>query len=202
MNRKKEVFMKILRLLPLSFIALLLFQACSSPVYVQKDETANLNDYKTYMWVDTRRDEKDDGKSSARYADIGIRNAVNAELRQSGWREVNDNPDILIGYDVLVERAVEQQSEPVYSRPFTRMYYNPYRRRWGTIYYPSQFLGYDTYSQPVREGTVTITMIDAQNDKTVWQGWTTERLNYSRMTEDEISRSVRNIFKKFDVAMR
>ena len=29
----------------------------------------------------------------------------------------------------------------------------------------------------VREGTVTITMVDAKTNKTVWQGWTTDEVN-------------------------
>jgi len=107
---------------------------------------------------------------------------VNAELAKQGWREVSDNPDVLLSYDVLVERSTEQQSDPVYSRPPTRMYYNPYRRSWGTIYYPSQFAGDQTCEVPVKEGTITITMTDARTDKVVWQAWTTERLNYSRLT--------------------
>jgi hypothetical protein len=82
------------------------------------------------------------------------------------------------------------------------MYYNPYRRGWGTIYYPSQFIGYQNYEVPVKEGTITITMTDARTDKVVWQAWTTEKLNYARITPDEINKSVRNIFNKFDMAMR
>jgi hypothetical protein len=131
-----------------------------------------------------------------------MRNAVNAELRKAGWREVTENPDVLVSYDVLVERTTEQQKEPVYSQPFTRMYYNPYRRQWSTIYYPSQFMGYQVYESPVREGTITVTLIDAKTDKNIWQGWTTERMDNSRITDSEITRSVRNIFGKFDVAMR
>jgi hypothetical protein len=108
----------------------------------------------------------------------------------------------LISYDVLVQRSVDQRSNPVYSQPFSRYYFNPYTRRWGSFYYPSQFLGYQTYEVPVKEGTVTITMVDARTDKLAWQGWTTEQLNYSRLTTDEIDRSVRNIFGKFDLNLR
>lgn len=176
--------------------------SCSNPVYVQKDETTDFSRYKTYMWVDTRASEKDESARATAYADISIHNAVNAELNKMGWREVNKDPDVLLMYDVLVERTTTEQRDPVYSQSFTRMYYNPYRGRWTTLYYPSQFLGYDVYQTPVKEGTITITMADADSDKTVWQGWTTERLGNSRITSDEIARNVRNIFRKFDVAMR
>jgi hypothetical protein len=180
----------------------LLIAGCSNPVYVQKDETANLNNYHTYMWVDTRLNENDNSARAAAYADISVHNAVNNELNKLGWREVNSDPDALVSYDILVERSVEQRSDPVYTQPFTRMYFNPYTRRWSTIYYPSQFYGYQNYQVPVKEGTVTISIMDSKTDKIVWQGWTTENLNYSRLTEDEINKSVRNIFNKFDVASR
>lgn len=173
--------------------------SCSSPAYVQKDEGANLNNYKTYMWVDTRSNENDNSARAAAYADISVRNAVNAELRKAGWMEVSENPDALLSYDILVERTTERQSDPVYSQPFTRTYYNPRTRRWATFYYPSQFLGYQNYEVPVKEGTITISIHDAQSDKAVWQGWTSESMNYSRFTDDEIRRSVKNIFRKFDV---
>lgn len=178
----------------------LLLTSCSSPVHVQKDDNANLNNYKTYMWVDTRSGENDNTARAASYADISVHNAVNEALRNAGWREVNENPDALVSYDILVERTTERQSDAVYSQPFTRSYFNPRTRRWVSFYYPSQFLGYQTYEVPVKEGTITISIIDAQSDKAIWQGWTTENMNYSRFTDDEIHRSVKNIFRKFDKA--
>jgi hypothetical protein len=194
--------MKLWKCIYMAATSGMLIAACSSPVHVQKDDTVNLSNYKTYMWVDTRANENDNGQKATAYADISVRNAVNAELNKMGWREVSDNPDALIGYDILVERTSEQRNDPVYSQPVTRSYYNRFTRRWSTIYYPSQFLGYDTYSVPVKEGTVTISIMDAKTDKSIWQGWTTENMNYSRLTDDEISRSVRHIFNKFDVASR
>jgi hypothetical protein len=132
------------------------------------------------------------------YADIPVRNAVNAELQKAGWREVTQDPDILVSYDVLVEKGTVNRSDPVYSHAFTRTYFNPRTRRWSNIYYPSQFLGYQNYSVPVTEGTITISMVDGNTDKLVWQGWTTESVNYSRISNDDIASSVKNIFKKFD----
>jgi hypothetical protein len=172
------------------------FIGCSTPAYVEKDNATDLSSYKTYMWVDTRTNENDASARATAYADISIHNAANAELANWGWREVSDNPDVLVSYDVLVQRTTETRSEPVYSQPMTRYYYNNYRRRWGTIYYPSQFLGYQSYETPVREATFTITMVDANSDKKVWQGWTTERLSTSGITSDDATRSVRNIFKE------
>jgi hypothetical protein len=176
--------------------ALATIYSCSTPAYVEKDNTANFSNYKTYMWVDTRASEDDVSARATAFADISVRNAVNEELQQWSWREVIENPDVLISYDVLVERGVDTQSEPVYSQSFSRLYYNPYTRRWSTIYYPSQFLGYQQYQVPVKEATVTISMMDARTDKKIWQGWTTERLGNAGITDLDVKKSVRNIFKE------
>ncbi len=169
---------------------------CSSPAYVQKDDTINLTDYKTYAWANTRATQDDDSKRTTAYADISIHNAVNAELKKWGWTEVTDIPDAFVTYDILVEGSTDIKREAVYSQPYTRYYYNYYRRRWIPVYYPSQFVGYQEYQTPVKEGTVTITVIDAKTDKNIWQGWTSENLGQSRITDSDIKRSVRNIFKE------
>ena len=114
--------------------------ACSPAAHIEKDKNTDFSKYKTYSWMNNDRS----GKSKVNtLAEQSIRDAVNEQLQKEGWREVRNQPDVLIGYDVLVERTTRETNNPVYSQPFTRMYYNPYMRRWGTLYYPSQFLGYD-----------------------------------------------------------
>ena len=176
-------------------VAALLIYSCSTPAYVEKDTSVDLSNYKTYMWVDVKSGENDASTRATAFADLSVHNAVNAELNNWGWQEVTDNPDVLISYDVLVERNVETQSDPVYSQPYSRYYYNRFTRRWSSIYYPSQFLGYQQYQVPVKEATVTTTMMDADTDKKIWQGWTTERLS-GALSDLDVKKSVRNIFKE------
>jgi hypothetical protein len=52
----------------------------------------------------------------------------------------------------------------------------------------------------VKEGTVTINVIDAKTEKTVWQGWTTDEVNSQNLTTKEIQNAVKSIFRKFDIA--
>jgi hypothetical protein len=176
--------------------------SCATPVHVEKDDSVNFSSYKTYMWVDTRYNQNDNTTRPTSYGDISVRNAANAELRNAGWTETSNDPDLLISYDVLVQNTTARKSDPVYTQSYSRAYYNPRQRRWSTIYYPSQFLGYNNYEVPVNEGTITITLTDANTDKAVWQGWTTEELNYTRITPEEISASVHNIFSKLNVAAK
>jgi hypothetical protein len=194
--------MKALNYIYAGLIAVVCFAACSTPVHVEKDDSVNLNNYRTYMWVDTRYSQDDNYQRPVSYGDISVRNAANAELRRIGWTEVSSDPDLLISYDVLVKNTTTRRSEPIYTQSYTRTYYNPRLRRWGTIYYPSEFLGYNNYSVPVNEGTVSITLTDANTDRIVWQGWTIDELNYSRISQEELTTSVRNIFSKLDVAGR
>jgi hypothetical protein len=183
-----------------NFVWLALFTlliSCANPVYVEQSESANFAKYKTYAWVEMRAAQNDSRNVTGLAGDV-IHRTTKEELDKKGWRETTSNPDVLLSYDVLVERTTQQQSNPVYTQPFSRVYYNPFFRRWGTVYYPSRFVGYDTYTVPVQEGTLTLTMTDARTDSTVWQGWTSETMTNRRFSSDDVEKAVKNILKKFD----
>jgi len=181
-------------------VAALMVVGCSAPVHVEKDNSVDFSRYKSYAWVD-QTDNR--ANRTNQLMEQKFKSAVSEAMDKEGWRMDSKRPDVLISYDLLVERGSKQQSEPVYSRPFTRTYYNPYSHRYYSVYYPSEFMGYDNYETPVREGTVTITVTDTKTDKVVWQGWTTDEVNSKNLTTKEINSAVKSIFRKFnDVARR
>ena len=195
--------MKTIRLKWLSILAVaaITFIGCSAPVHVQKDDSVDFSRYRTFAWVDKDGNGKRDENRNNNLMEQKFKTAVTNALNKQGWSVDNRRPDVLISYDVLVERATKESSEPVYSRPFYRTYFNPYSRRYYTVYYPSEFMGYDNYSTPVREGTVTITVTDAKTDHVIWQGWTTDEVNSRNLSTKEINSAVKSIFRKFnDVA--
>ena len=179
---------------------MLMIAGCSAPVHVEKDDTVDFSRYKTFAWVDKDGPGKKDRDKSNDIMEQKFKEAVTNALDKQGWRMDNRRPDVLISYDVLVERSSRRQSDAVYSQPFVRTFYNPFARRFYNIYYPSQFMGYDDYAVPVREGTVTISVTDAHTDKVVWQGWKTDEVNSRNLTSKEINSAVKSIFRKFDVA--
>lgn len=190
----KRLFAKALGgLALLSFV----LAGCAPTAHIEKDDQVDFRQYKTYAWA-----EQDHSKRRNTLLERNVQNGVNKELAKLGWKEVRNNPDLLLSYDVLVEKKTKQQNDPVYSTPFGRTFYNPFYRRWYTVYYPTRFMGYDTYGVTVREGTLTITMTDVSTDKTVWQGWATKEVNNQNLTSKEVQSSVRSIFRKFDVAKR
>ena len=172
---------------------------CASSAHIEKDESVNFSKYKTFTWL-----HGDEGKleNQSDLVETKIRNAITKEFEKIGWKESKNRPDVVLDYDVLVERSSKNERDPVYSQPYSRLIYNPYTRRFATIHYPSQFLGYESYEKIIKEGTVTITMIDAKTDKTVWQGWTTGEVNSKNLTNKEIQKAVANIFKKAELVKR
>jgi Domain of unknown function (DUF4136) len=180
-----------------TLVLVFMLASCTSTAHIEKDDNADFSHYKTFAWID-----KDGAaKKNNDILEQKVKQAVNKELAKSaGWRETKNHPDLLLSYDVLVERSTKQNNDPVYSQPYSRLLYNPYARRYTTVYYPSQFLGYDRDNRPIKEGTVTITMLDARTDKMVWQGWSTDEVNNRNMTSKEVQNSVKAIFRKFDVA--
>ncbi len=180
-------------------LGIVILAGCASSTHIEKDETVNFSRYKTFTWL-----HGDEGKleNQSDLVETKIRNAVTKEFEKIGWRESKTRPDVILDYDVLVERSSKNEKEPVYTQPHTRLIYNPYTRRYATIYYPSQFLGYESYEKIIKEGTVTVTMIDARTDKTVWQGWTTGEVHSKNLTNKEIQKAVASIFKKAELAKR
>jgi len=172
---------------------------CASTAHVEKDKAADLSRYKTYSWLE--QTESKNAKTNHRndILDKNIRNAVDEQLQKKGYVQSSNNPDLLISSDLLIEKNQKEKRDAVYSDPYTRSYYNPRTGRYNSYYFPSQLMGYDSYSTTVKEGTVTVTLIDARTDKAVWQGWATRELDRGAVTSKDIDKNVSSIFKKFDV---
>ncbi len=180
-----------------AFMGLFILAGCGSVAHVQKDDSVDFSKIKTYAWV---KAEKQKGTTKPGklndLVDNKIRQSVDRNLQANGWRQVNSKPDVLLVYDVDVQRETKNVSDPVYSQPMTHWFYNPYRRGYVPIYYPSEFLGYNNSREIVNEGTLTLTVMNASTEKTIWQGWTTSEINGRRMTDKEIDDNVKAIVKK------
>ncbi|MGZ8558410.1 MAG: DUF4136 domain-containing protein, partial [Chitinophagaceae bacterium] len=121
--------MRNLKLWSGSLAIVFLLASCATTAHIEKDDNTDFTKYRTFAWIEKDGKDKKDRKNN-NLAEQKVRDAVSKELEKTaGWRETNNNPDVLLSYDVLVERSVKQQSEPVYSNPFARTFYNPYSRR-------------------------------------------------------------------------
>lgn len=186
-----------IKCLALAVAAIIFFASCSNTVHIEKAKGTNFSKYKTYSWITPERPVGTKVNRKNDIAQQNIRYAVDEALQKKGWKEVKADPDVLVSSELLIEKTQQQERDPVYSGSYARTYVNPRTGRYNTFYYPSRFMGYNNYSTTVKEGSITIMLIDADSDKTVWQGTSTDKLNYSQMTGKEISKNVKAIFKKF-----
>ena len=166
---------------------------CGTAAHVQKDNSFDFSKVKTYAWVPAG---KDSTHKTNDLTDTKIRQSVDKQLRANGWRENNTNPDVLLVYDVDIAKEGRSVRNPVYSQPTTRWFYNPYSRRYVSVYYPSEFIGYDNSHETVTEGTFTLTVKKASTEKTIWQGWTSSEINGKHLTDREIDDNVKVIIRK------
>lgn len=184
----------------LLLLAPILLLACGPTAQIEKAEDVDFSAYKTFYWTEISRDPS--GSAVQKRINQQLKDAITRQLEKSGWQQTARKPDLLVSYETVVEKSTTSVNDPVYSRPFTRYIYNPWRRGWVGIYYPSRFLWYENVNVPVTEGTTTISLIDARTEKVVWQGWATTDLNSRQPSQGEIEQSVKAIFKKFDLAKR
>lgn len=186
------------KLVSLAVAGLLFLAGCANTSHIEMARGTHLSKYKTYGWVEEEKPAQ--GKPDRRNDIIrqNIKTAVDEQLQKSGWRQTAVNPDVLVSTDLVVEKNQQQKREAVYSQPYTRSYFNRYTGRINSYYFPSQFAGYDSYSTTVKEGIVTVTLIDPKTDKAVWQGWASNELNRANISDKEINRNINSIFKKFD----
>ncbi|HOZ86034.1 MAG TPA: DUF4136 domain-containing protein [Niabella sp.] len=175
-------------------LAVTMLIGCGPAAHIEKANNIKLNKYQSFAWAQNEKK-----ASRANLAEQKVKDAVSMELEKTmGWREVKSNPDLILSYDVLVEKGSRVQSDPMYSWGGFRSFYNPYRRRFYNVYYPSHFIGYDNYRVPVKNGTIVITMVDTNTGNTVVQGWATDEIDSSRITTAEVNRIVKAIFKKLN----
>ena len=172
-------------------IALLL--ACASPIHTRFDVApdADFARYHSYAWVhqDPSALSSRSSASGSGYVspldDRRLREAVDAELAQKGYRKVGDpgRADLIVRYHVGREEKVRVQQDPA----------------GGTVYRPHGSAGYGYgawYGQSAMrvttytEGTLSIEFYDRDSREAVWVGWAQKRLSKSDDSPSLIKRAV------------
>ena len=186
----------------LLLIATIVMAGCGVQSYVEKDPSVDLNNYKTFAWINDKGSKHENGKPYKDFKETYLMELVTKELEKNGWQKAKSNPDVLIDYDIMIENETRRESDPVYSRSTVRYFYNPYTRRVNSVYYPSRYLGENTYTVPYKSGTITINIVDNSTDRLVWQGWAETEVTTKNISREDMDKIVKSIFKKLDVAKR
>ncbi|MCW3089800.1 MAG: hypothetical protein JWP81_869 [Ferruginibacter sp.] len=172
--------------------------SCSVTTHSETAAGVNFNNYQTFGWASANGERKEDTVDND-IVDNNIKNAITTQLENKGWKETTQKPDVILDYNVMVEKKVTRESEPVYSYPYTHYYYSRWRHRRGYMYYPNDLLGYRTYNIPFKQGTLTVNMIDAKTNKLIWQGSAQGDVSSKTVSTREMQTDVTSIFKKFNL---
>ncbi len=191
MTMKKASF----PLLILAAASAWLLVGCAAGSHIEKADDVNFSHYRTFSF--TQRDGNPQ-QSHNDIIDANVRKAITEEMEKKGLRHSDRNPDVNVEYSLNVERGTARERDPVYSSPYTQPFYNPASRRIGYMYMPSQMMGYNDYNRTVKNGTLTISIYDANKERLIWQGWTQNELNKGNFTSNDVRTDVRSILKKLD----
>lgn len=173
---------------------------CGVQSYVEKDPSVKLNKYKTYAWIGEKDSKRKSDKPYKDFQESYLTDLISQQMEKNGFVKASSNPDVLLDYDIMIEKSTKEQSDPVYSRSFVRYYYNPYTGRINSMYYPSLYIGENRYDVPYRSGTITINIVDNDSQKLVWQGWAETEVTQKKIAKDDMNRIVKSIFRKLDTA--
>jgi len=181
----------------LTFFLLLLF-GCSQRAYHQHDDSFDLTSVSSYSWAEGDDDKNYETKRSNLNSirDTKIKRTIDKYLQEHGWKINNTSPDVYLVFDVVIDQSRQNVSVPAYTQPMTRWYYNPAARRWVPIYYSPNLIGFNSASRQVREGTLTLSMMNPTTDKAIWQGWTTSEIFGKKISDEKIDRDVKAIIKE------
>jgi hypothetical protein len=157
----------------LPVLAAFIITGCGVQSYVEKDPSVDLNKYRTYAWIGDNSSKKKGDKPYKDFQESYLIGLVSDQLEKNGFAKAKSESkaDVLVDYDIMIENQVRSQSDPMYTRSFVRYFYNPYTGRINSYYFPSRYMGQNSYDIPYKSGTVTINIVDNDTKKLVWQGW-------------------------------
>ena len=188
--------MKTFKVVLMAFVAILFFGCALMNVGYDQDNTVDFKQYKKFAWyikdpTAFKYDEFDN-----QILESNIKNLVSGELKKRGYIVSVENPDLLLDYELMIERKVNQVQTPVYSHPYNYGY--GYPNRPGTFYNNSSvIIGYQTQNIPYKDGTLTISMVDRKTNKLVWRGWGEEIVTDAQTYESQLPEGISEIFKQF-----
>jgi hypothetical protein len=105
----------------MTIAAVVAFSSCSTASHVEEAQGVNFSNYKTFGWANDNGVKKS-GRADNEIVDNNIKNSISMELEKKGWQETDQHPDVLLDYNVMVEKGVKKETEPVYGYPYTGYY--------------------------------------------------------------------------------
>ncbi|MCF8234243.1 MAG: DUF4136 domain-containing protein [Bacteroidales bacterium] len=185
-----------------SILIVLFFGACVTGSYnYQVAENVNFNKFKTFAFLPDN-DTADFSVYDSEIVQDKTMAGIREEMRERGYTLDPENPDLLVMTHYMFERETDTYYNPVYP---SYDYYYP-----GLVidpWYSYYYVGFNTIPQisgpgwgqiNYTEGTLVVDVINAENNKLLWRGWSKDRINPKRFTQ-KIKTYIERIFEKYPV---
>ena len=138
---------------------------------------ANLAGYSTFGW--SKPAEAATIDAPLRILDVNIRDAVSAELIRRGYKEVSDDPELLVDYETVAQDKVR-------SKPFS---IGIGMGSWGGS--GGGGVSMDTSGvESYQEGRLVIHVLDAAKKQEVWYGTVAGRVDQKKLDAPSVARVV------------
>lgn len=177
----------------IAVVALVLIAGCTTAPRVssQTMPRVDFTEFRTFGWIDTIG--TDSGGDEETRLTRRFKAAAKREMEALGYRYVEDDPDLLVNFFVngREEKAVYTRAVPTDSIGYYDYRYGLYTA-WPTYRITTQDVDYDV-------GTATIDVIDAAENRLVWEGRLEGRLTERALINPGavVNEVVADIFARF-----
>ena len=157
------------------------------------DPDTDFSKFKTYSWKDF-----EDGKTPLEEnfpkLNNGIIEAVESELQSKGLEKAEEGKgELQIAYKVKVR--IIKKKEPAAKYDTWENYGNTGPWCWECHAIPAA--AEDTQYSDIKEGTFMLNMVNASNDKLVWQGWVIGEFRNANIPKKNVKKRVKELFRSF-----
>jgi hypothetical protein len=162
--------------------ALLLVAGCSGmTTYIDYDQSADFESYKTFAWAPTKETSVDDSSPPIHQR---IVEAIESKLQAGGLKLVNSNPDLYVTYHTDEKQEMQLNTSHWGYGYGGGWYWDPYWH-WG----PSMST---TTTYEYTRGTLIIDIWDAATKNLVWRG------TVEKVVEEDFEKTSKDIYKAID----
>jgi hypothetical protein len=160
--------------------------------YSYKAKGVDLDNYKTYAWVNLEHFVDENKEGEKRYARY-ILDLANEQLLKKGFKLDVENPDAVFQFDTKIENRVKYNQSPTVS---VGVGFG------GPGYYVGGAMpvsGGQVTQSNYEEGVLSIEMLEPKTGKLIWRGWAQEEISFETDIESDLQTAVKNIFMKLPV---
>lgn len=170
--------------------SLLLAGCATGPrISTEADPRANFSAYSTWAFHDPLAVEAYGYETAT--SEI-VKRAVNREMEARGYRYDAENPDLWVNVNAYMQRRTDVSSVPTVDHAF----YYSYRHR---AYIAVPYWNDRTHVRRYTEGTMNVDLVDAAQNRLVWEGIAVGRVGNVTVENREmhINQSIAEIFARY-----